>query len=555
MQPHAAASTTVAQKSASFGVPVHHNPSPQQNMSLSRMAVQSTMTSAPKQTVRPRQRMQIPITPGTPALEAQQYQAPQIAPHQVAQRNLLDMSLPGADSPVREGGIFKTKWRRARTWAFRGVALSLVLVITLGGLFLSQSFLKVNKAFKGTTGTAAALKQDVDPDLLKGEGDGRVNILLLGRGGGDHTAPDLTDTMMVASVDPFNKTATLLSIPRDLWVQVPGGGPMKINAAWATGGYRQQGKVRSISDPAAIQAGFKTTDTVIEGALGIKIHYHMIVDFKAFKQAVDTVGGVSVNVPADLVDPSMAWENGNNSVLAKAGVQTFDGNAALRYVRSRHTSSDFARGERQRAVMLGIKSKVQELGTLSNPMKISGLLGAFGNNVSTDLSLGNANRLYGILKSINEPSITSTSLANPGSSLVTTTNIKGQSVVMPKAGMFNFTEIQNYVRTQLKDPLILRENAKVLVLNGTPQAGLANGRANELKSFGYNVTGIGNTPNTGWTQTTLIDMTHKHKYTRNYLEKRLGMSAMETLNDTTIHTNGADFVIIIGSDAAITAQN
>jgi polyisoprenyl-teichoic acid--peptidoglycan teichoic acid transferase len=547
----AAQAPNAGAQSVATGVPVQTKPSQTSRRSLSQMAVQSALSQQPaKVAPRPRQRMQIPITPGTPALEAQQY-----APHQVAQSNLLDMNLPGADSPVRASGMFTAKWRRARTWAFRGVALSLILVITLGGLFLSQSFLKVNKAFKGTTGTAAALKEKVDPNLLKGEGDGRVNILLLGRGGGDHTAPDLTDTMIVASVDPFNKTATLLSVPRDLWVQVPGGGPMKINAAWATGGYKQQGKVRTITDPVAVQAGFKNVDTVVESALGIKIHYNMIVDFKAFKQAVDTVGGVSVNVPADLVDPSMAWENKNNPVLAKAGMQTFDGTAALRYVRSRHTSSDFARGERQRAVMLGIKSKVQELGTLSNPMKISGLLGAFGNNVSTDLSLGNANRLYGILKSINEPNITSTSLANTGSSLVTTANVRGQSVVMPKAGMFNFTEIQNYVRTQLKDPLIMRENAKVLILNGTPQPGIANVKSNELKSFGYNVVGIGNTPNTGWTQTTLVDLTGKHKYTRNYLEKRLGMSAVNSLSDTTIHTNGADFVIIIGSDATVTSQN
>ena len=493
-----------------------------------------------------------PVTPQTPQFANQFRPAEQPLAVAEPRKQPIDMSLPGQESQIRPADMFAERVSRVRKWAFRGAALSLIVMLTVGGLFVSQAYMNANKVFQGTTGTAHAQKK-LDPNKLAGESDGRVNILLLGRGGGGHDAPDLTDTMMIASIDTVNKTATLFSIPRDLWVQVPGGGPMKINAAWATGVYKYQGKVKTgTTDAKAIQAGYATADQVVEAALGVKIHYNVLVNFQAFKQAVDTVGGVTVNVPADLVDPTMAWENGKNPVLAKAGVQAFDGKKALQYVRSRHTSSDFARSDRQRAVLMALKGKMQTMDTLSNPLKLSGLMNAFGNNVSTDLTLKNATRLHKLLKGVDDTKIVSTSLVNPQNTYVKTSNVKGQSVVIPKAGMFNFIDVHSYVATQLKDPYILREKAQVLVLNGTLIPGLASKKAEQLKAYGYNVVGSGNTPHSGWTSTTLIDMTKKHKQTKKFLENRLGMTATGSLADTSIQTNGADFVIIVGSDEATT---
>lgn len=466
----------------------------------------------------------------------------------------FDMDLPGEVSP----SLFKrAKSRGARKFAFRATAIAMVLLITTGGLLVSQTFSKSNKVFSGTTGTAAALKKNVDPDLLKGEGAGRINVLMLGRGGGTHSAPDLTDTIIIASIDPVNHTSTMFSVPRDLWVTVPRAGVMKLNAAWQTGEFKYIGKnTTGSTDPKAIQAGFDLVDETLGTVLGINIDYNVIVNFDAFKQGIDTVGGVDVNVPADLVDPTMAWENGNDPVLAHAGAQIFDGKKALTYVRSRETSSDFARGERQRVVMMALKDKVDTLGTLSNPLKLSGLLNAFGNNVQTDLSIKNASRLYGIVKQVSDTSTTSVGLADAAAPLVTTGNINGQSVVLPKAGLFNYAPIQNFVRSKLKDPYIMKENAKILVLNGTGIAGMATTKANDLKSYGYNVTGAANTPNTGWTHTTVIDLSknNKNKYTRNYLEKHFNVKAATKMPDDTIGTNAADFVIIIGSDEANTPK-
>jgi LCP family protein required for cell wall assembly len=417
--------------------------------------------------------------------------------------------------------------------------------------------MKLHKVFKGNAVSVAALKQNVNPDLLKTEGDGRINILLLGRGGGTHDGPDLTDTMMLASIDPVNHSAVLLSIPRDLWIDVPDQGNMKINAAWESGEFKYEGKIAPGStDPQAIQAGFNEADQTVETVLGVTIDYNMIMDFQAFQQAVDTIGGVSINVPTELYDPTMAWQNNNNPILAEPGLQTFDGNQALNYVRSRETTSDFARGQRQRAVLLAIKQKAESLGTISNPLKLSGLINAFGNNVATDMSLSDADSLYNVIKSISNSNVSSIGLADAPNDYVTTGSEEGQSVDLPSAGLYNYSAIQTFVRGQLKDPYLVKENAKVLVLNGTTVPGLATTEANLLKSYGYNVVGAANAPTNDYAQTKLVDLSHgKDKYTAHYLEQRLNVTEQTTLPDTSIQTNGADFVIIIGNDEATSSQS
>ena len=205
--------------------------------------------------------------------------------------------------------------------------------------------------------------------------------------------------------------------------------------------------------------------------------------------------------------------------------------------------------------MLALKAKIDTLGTLSNPIKIAGLINAFGNNVATDLSLSDASRLYGIVKSIPDTSITSVGLADPPNHFVTTGAMNGQSIDLPTAGPFNYTDIQAFIRTQLKDGHILKENAKVLVLNGTATPGLATAKAAELTSYGYNVVATAVAPHLGWVNTTVVDLSQgKDKYTRNYLEQRYNVKAVTSLPDTSIQTNGADFVIILGSDVTTTPK-
>ena len=478
---------------------------------------------------------------------------PAVGTSQARRLPRLDMELPESSArPAEHKELVSHHSRKSalRKWSFRTVSAVLVLLIVVGGFLFSQGYFNLRKVFKGNAAHAASLQANVDPNLLKGEGDGRVNILLLGRGGDGHEAPDLTDTIMLASIDPVNHTAELLSVPRDLWVTLPNAGSMKLNAAYETGKYKYLHKMDSSSRNAkAIQAGFSTVDQTVEQVLGVPIHYNMMFDFQAFRQAVNTLGGVNVNVPEKLYDPTMAWENKGNPVLAQAGLQHFDGVHALIYVRSRETSSDFARGERQRSVLLALKDKAVTLGTLSNPAKISGLISAFGDNVQTDFSLSDATRLYSIFKRINNGSVQSLDLDTPPHQYVTTGNINGQSVVMPKSGLGQYDDIQNYVRSSLQDGYILKEHAKITVLNGTPENGLATAKANELKSYGYNIGTVASAPTNGYAQTILVDLTNgKDKYTKHYLEQRFNTTATKKIPDTAIAPNGANFILVLGSD-------
>jgi LCP family protein required for cell wall assembly len=447
-----------------------------------------------------------------------------------------------------------TRFQKFRRATFRTVGATMVLALIGGGFLFTKGYLKLNQMFQGGS-SAAALESEVDPTLLKGEGDGRVNVLLLGAGGETHTGGDLTDTLMVASIDPVNSQAVLFSLPRDLWAKMPNnyvGNYNKINAAYESGKYGYLGKqVKGNADRKAVLAGFQGIDSAVERISGIPIHYNMLVDFKAFSQAVDTVGGVTVNAPEELRDPTMAWENGWKSTLAVKGPNTFNGKQALNYVRSRHTSSDFARGERQRIVMMALKEKSANLGTLSNPMKLSGMLNAFGDNIQSDISISDMARMASIMKKIPSTNIQSVGLADPGNSFVTTGNINGMSVVMPKAGLEDYTKIQAYLRSKLKDGYIARENATITILNGSGVAGLGAQKADELKSYGYNVGVVDNAPTDDYTETKVIDLTNgSKKYTLNYLKKRLGVNAINKQVPTGIVAGAANIVIILGNDAA-----
>ena len=438
------------------------------------------------------------------------------------------------------------------------IVLVLLVVIT-SGFLITKGYLQLKHIFRGGANHDAALTVNVNPSELSGEGAGRINILILGIGGQGHDGPDLTDTMLVASIDPVNKKAALLSVPRDMWIKMPNnymGNYQKINAAYESGKYSYLNKEDSSNNNQnAVDAGFKTADQAVNQVLGITINYNVLVDFQAFEQAVNTVGGVTVDVPTELYDPTMAWENGGNPVLASPGIQVMNGNQALNYVRSRETTSDFARTQRQRAVIVALKDKALSLGVLSDPFKLSSLMSAFGENIQTDISLSDATAIYNLTKSIDNSNIQSIGLADPPNNFVTTADVDGLSVVEPRAGEFDYTQIQSYVRSVLVDGYLTKENASVTILNGTSTPGLATSLANTLKSYGYNVGTVASAPTLNYTQTVLVDLTNgKDKYTRNYLQERLGVQAVDSLPDKTIQPNGADFVIIIGQNEANAVQ-
>ncbi len=456
---------------------------------------------------------------------------------------MIDLSLTPAPKPKKSKK--KRTWKQKSLRAFAGISVVLVLVV---GFLFGKGYLKLNSIFKGGAEGAAALQEDVDPSRLKGEGDGRVNILLLGRGGEGQTGPDLTDTILIASIDPINKKAALLSIPRDLYY--PKASNYRVNAVFADAKYAALARKASKTD--AENAGFTAVEKVLQDDLGIPIHYHVMMDFAGFVQAVNTVGGVDINVPADNTVYEKLYDGltrKNYTLDVKQGWQHFDGQRALYYARSRQTSprGDFDRAERQRLLLIALKDKVLSLGTFANPVKISGLLDAFGNHVQSNMSIDEVTRLYDIGKTINSNDIATLSLVDPPNNLLTSVNIAGQSIQRPKAGLNDFTEIQSFVRNALKDGFIAKENASIAVLNGTATSGLAAKRTTELKSYGYNVVTTGDTPTKNYTKNVVVALRgDSKKYTQHYLEQRFGVKAVSSLPSGVSNPSNADFVIIVG---------
>lgn len=432
------------------------------------------------------------------------------------------------------------------------IIITVVLLISLLGFLFAKGYINFFKALGGGGG-AAALDENVDPSQLNVEGDGRINILLLGRGGSGHEGPDLTDTIILVSIDPIEKSAGLVSIPRDLYVTVPDYGAMKINSVFYTGKSSylvNSGSSDKDSIEKAEKEGLGLVEDTVENVLGIPVHYNGIIDFKGFIEAIDTVGGIDINVPKS-VREQMRINNQNYFLNVKAGPKHFGGFEALAYSRSRYTSArgDFDRSERQRLVILGLKDKILSAGTFSNPARISQLFDQFGNNVKTSFNFDDLNKIYSLVKDIDSDKVQSIGLADPPHYFLNTADIGGLSVVLPALGQDNYTDIHHYIRNTLRDSFLKQEDASVVILNGTDEPSLANQKAKELRSYGYKVTRIDNAPTTDYANTVLVDMSFRdNKYTRHYLQKRLKTSSLNYLPDPNIRVGTNDFVIILGDD-------
>jgi polyisoprenyl-teichoic acid--peptidoglycan teichoic acid transferase len=462
----------------------------------------------------------------------------------------ITLDMPKA--PRRRKQSQKKELKSKRHIARKALSTMLIIFLLGGGYLFGKGYLSILNIFRGG-GNALALEENIDPSRLRGEGDGRVNILLLGRGGEGHDGADLTDTIIVASIDPVNKKTALLSIPRDLYVNLGDYGSMKINQVFFTG---KNYDVKENEQPN--DAGMRLLENTLEDTIGIPIHYHVLVDFEGFRKTIDTVGGIETNVPEELAVYEYYPESGY--VLdVDAGNQKFDGLRALAFARTRKTSArgDFDRSERQRLMMIALKDKVFSLGTFGNPVTVNKLIGDFGNHITSNFTTEEVLRIYEIMQEVPNDQIASVGLADEPQSLVTTGNINGLSVVIPRAGAFQYDAIKHFVRNALRDGFLENENASVDVYNGTYIGGLAGRTADELESFGYSVGTVADAPQKGMQDTVLIDLTGgDKKYTKSYLETRFGVTALTSMpSGTGIDPGQANFVIILGQNEERRLEN
>jgi LCP family protein required for cell wall assembly len=299
---------------------------------------------------------------------------------------------------------------------------------------------------------------------LKGEDEGHVNILLAGNSADDvgHGGATLTDSIMIVSMNTKTKTAFMLSVPRDLYVNIPDNGYAKINEAY------QDGERAKFDEPGYPKGGMGLLEKTVSQNFGISFQYYALVDYAAVRDAVNAVGGINVTIssndPRGLYDPSPDLNN-NRQPLVKLpnGVNKLNGTQALALARARgnsygsygYATSDFQRTKNQQAILVALKDKAISSGTLANPVKLGQLFDSIGNNVQTDLSLGEARRAYDIGKDIKNSDIKSVSLNDvDGKNLLTSYRTPvGQSALIPRGGIDAFTEIQDLVQTLLNPPV------------------------------------------------------------------------------------------------------
>ncbi len=454
----------------------------------------------------------------------------------------FDFSDETHDEPKRQKRRTSLNPRSQRRGKLKKAALAAVMVLFVAGGAMGYSVYRASrKIFKGNNKEAVALQKEVDVTKLKGEGDGRVNILLTGVGGEGHSGPYLTDTLLVASLDPFSKEVALVSVPRDLWVTIKNVGSSKINAVLPNSMDRNAGDLGE---------GMKSLQEVVSSTLDMPIHYYALVDFTGFKDAITTVGGVNVAVSERVYDTNIAWENKNNPLIADVGEQHMDGHKALLYARSRYGSArgDFDRTQRQRQVMVALKDKVFSLGTFSNPLKMTQLIGTAGEHVQTNLGVADLKRLYELVKGVNSNKITSIGLADPPQVLVKSASMNGASVVVPIAGVGNYSQIQAFLRSSLVDGFIKKEKARISVIDATGSASLGKSKIDELKQYGYNIVTTSEAPVIS--SATKIEEISKGKapYTKKYLENRLKVVA-QSASSSGASSQTVDFVITLGSNA------
>lgn len=216
-----------------------------------------------------------------------------------------------------------------------------------------------------------------DADVWPVPGNGRLTVLLMGVDTRDKEKEGAarSDVMTLVTIDPISHTAALLSIPRDLYVPIPQIDiDSRINTAYFYGDYYDLPG----GGPALAQE-------TLEYNFGIPVQRYAVIDFAGFKQIVDAVGGVDVDVPREIVDYEYPTEDyGIETLIIPAGRTHMDGDLALKYVRTRHADSDFGRLQRQQQVILAIRDKALSIGNLG---AVPETLNAVGHSLRTDLTL------------------------------------------------------------------------------------------------------------------------------------------------------------------------
>jgi len=401
-------------------------------------------------------------------------------------------------------------------------------------------------------------------NLLIGQEEDRINILLLGMGGPGHDGPYLTDTNIILSIQPSTKQIAMISVPRDLGVEI-GGAIRKINYANAYGEVNSPGN------------GGEYARQIFAKTFNLDIPYYIRVDFKAFEDLINEVGGISIDVVHPFTDSQFPGPNYSyQTITFTAGIQTMDGERALQYARSRHGNngegSDFARARRQQQILSALKEKLLSFGTYTNPIRIQKILQTLSEHITTNLDFGQIMYLANLGREANE-GIKMLVLDNGTNGFLNSTITQsGAFILYPRAGDFN--EINTAIKNIFNDEKITTTNpnpienpsifptAKIEIQNGTWIPGLAALVEKKLQDKGFTILAISNSAKRPWDKTYIYVLNNKISpeitkiiATELNAEIKTGLpewlpliSSTTAENDNIGYNKDADIIIVLGTD-------
>ncbi|MCA9391966.1 LCP family protein [candidate division WWE3 bacterium] len=338
------------------------------------------------------------------------------------------------------------------------VIFSLFVILFGAKLMLSPIVSAIASIVKESTATLSYLISH--PELE--EVNGVTNILLVGVDERFEGGTSLTDTIIILSYNHDTNSASMVSFPRDLWVRIPafnnvGSYFTKINGVYTVGeeyGYSDEN--------GGLGGGSGLLARVIQDHLDIPIQYYVRVNFDAFRNAIDAVGGVDIYVDEAFTDyqyPREGYENAPESsryevVSFDQGWQHMDGETALKYSRSRHAfgpeGSDFSRARRQQKVIMALKDKILSNDTLFNLSRIKNLYISLASEFDTNIQAAEVPAFYGLAKEQEDltgiqTTVLSSGLDDPGSLLYVPNadDFGGAFVLLPRGG---WSEVEDYVK-------------------------------------------------------------------------------------------------------------
>ncbi len=458
----------------------------------------------------------------------------------------------------KPAGRMRTLRRKKWFWPLIGVPgiLMLVAVVALSPIIWSsiQAYrnVTVDKVEHLESAYVAQLNQEGTPELVARpteptetgwSGTEPINILLLGvdiaAGGASRT-----DTLILVNIDPVEKTANMMSIPRDLKVVIPGYGVHKINAAFALGDFN---KVQG--------GGAGLTIRTIETNLGIPIHGFVQIDFQGFIKMIDTVGGVTVDVPYPIRDDEYPAENYRyQRIYFPSGWQHLDGEEALVYARTRHQDGDTMRSARQQQVLMALRDQAVNLDIVT---QLPTLIRQFGDSVRTDISITDAVKLGQLGMDIPRENIKSVSLLPAlyeetgwdGTYYLNADWTIADDILMEFTG-----EYVNPPGAAIADP---DYGVSIMILNGTNNQGLAGRIGTTLETNGFWNVSVDFAENRGNNDQSIIIDRESNLGTSAMITSLIGVGADTIVigDEQTPQTQGIqgyegyDIVIMLGNDA------